>query len=718
MDRRVSTACLCAFLAGCGRAEVTSVVPRPQAATNVAQRVVVSILIPKTRTASASRRPLYISSSTKSLALSVNGTPPVIANLVAGSPGCTTTAQDDISCTISVSVPPGNDTFEETLYDQVQSPGATSPSGNPLSHVKQVVVIKAGQPNAVRLTLNGVIASISLQLPANLALVQGTTTIVPLAVSAQDAGGNTIIADPYDNPISLSTSDRSMTLSSSSFATPADTVTLTYNGAGTPAVKITASAPGALGGGTPSSTLAATASVTLPAPRTPNSTDWTTFGFDAQRTGNNPSEAALGSSAVSHGLGLKWSVKIPGASYADTQPLVVTNVFVNGVYDDLVIVGDERGGLTAFNAVDGSVIWRNATSGSQTVGGCADIPDRVFGVTGTPAVDRANNRVYVVGGAGKMYAVDIASGATLTGWGPATVTTNPAQDHAYSAVTFDAPNHRAFVSTASYCDIVPSAEGMRAVDTNSGTVVAGPLYFNPPSSSTLSAGIWGPGGLSVDPRGSGYLYGAIGNTINGAGGVEDAIVQVTSGMQLNAYNMPPTTLPDADFGGSPVVYQDGGACLAVEQKTGILFVYNLDAISSGPSQAIAIGSASSAGTNLGTPAYSDHIVYVPAASSGAYSHGMLAFDVQQGCRLSFRWQQTFTGTGNQPGNAPFSPPTVANGVVYAGDGLGRTLYALDARSGAMLWHYTVTSPIFTAPTVADGRLYAVTWNATLYAFGP
>lgn len=705
--RAVAVACLCASLAACGGGGGGSAVtPGSPGAANVAQ-VVVSILIPQARASAARRRPRYISVATKSLALVVNGAAPVLANLAAGAPGCTATAQGDLSCTVTAGVAPGSDTFEETLYDQLQPAAATTPSGNALSHAKQIVTVKGGQPNALALTLNGVVAAITLRLPANLALVQGTAAVVPLTVAAQDAGGNTIIADPYDTPIALASGDAAMALSSATVSSPADAVSVTYSGApGIAAVTITAGSGSSV-----------TASVTLPPPKTRNATDWATFGFDNARTGSNPAETVLGTTAASQGLTLKWSAKIPGATFADTQPLVATNVLAHGVYRDLVIVGDERGGLTAFNAADGGIVWNTAAVGAVTVITCGDIPDHIFGITGTPALDRANNRLYAVGGPGKMYAVDLSSGAISPAWGPAAVTTDPLRDHVYSAVTFDAANHRAFVGTASYCDVAPSAEGVRAVDTNGGTVVAGPLYFNPPAAATLSAGIWGPGGFSLDPRGSGALYGAIGNTGAGEGGVENAIVQLTSGMALSAYNAPPTTLPDADFGGSPVLYVDGDACLVVEQKTGISYAYDLDAIALGPTQTIAVGSSTTFGVNLGTPAYAGHVVYLPNASNGAFAQGMLAFDVQPGCRLSLRWSQTF-GPGSRRGNTPFTPPTVANGVVYAGDGVGDTLYALDARTGTLLWHFTVDSPLFAAPSVAGGQVYAVSWTGTLYAFGP
>ena len=57
----------------------------------------------------------------------------------------------------------------------------------------------------------------------------------------------------------------------------------------------------------------------------------------------------------------------------------------------------------------------------------------------------------------------------------------------------------------------------------------------------------------------------------------------------------------------------------------------------------------------------------------------------------------------------FSPPTVANGIVYVGNGDGN-VYALDANTGTKIWSYTIGNgeviiPFFPPPTVANGIVY-------------
>jgi outer membrane protein assembly factor BamB len=67
-----------------------------------------------------------------------------------------------------------------------------------------------------------------------------------------------------------------------------------------------------------------------------------------------------------------------------------------------------------------------------------------------------------------------------------------------------------------------------------------------------------------------------------------------------------------------------------------------------------------------------------------------------------------------------SPPTVANGVVYYGNGFGNTLLAYDAATGARVWDSgsVIGGGIWAAALVANGRLYVGSWDGHLYAFGP
>ena len=56
------------------------------------------------------------------------------------------------------------------------------------------------------------------------------------------------------------------------------------------------------------------------------------------------------------------------------------------------------------------------------------------------------------------------------------------------------------------------------------------------------------------------------------------------------------------------------------------------------------------------------------------------------------------------GNALYSSPAVANGVVYAGAGV--SLFALDAASGELLWRYQTGADDLISPVVAAGIVYA------------
>ena len=52
-------------------------------------------------------------------------------------------------------------------------------------------------------------------------------------------------------------------------------------------------------------------------------------------------------------------------------------------------MGAEHGDLYAIDVASGTMVWQR-NLGSQATG-CGDIPDGVFGVSGSPFLDRTNN---------------------------------------------------------------------------------------------------------------------------------------------------------------------------------------------------------------------------------------------------------------------------------------------------------------------------------------
>lgn len=111
-------------------------------------------------------------------------------------------------------------------------------------------------------------------------------------------------------------------------------------------------------------------------------------------------------------------------------------------------------------------------------------------------------------------------------------------------------------------------------------------------SGPYGGGIWGWGGVSIDPSGSGNVYTATGDALFHPENVHysDAVVELTGRLAVVASNKPPLDVKDADFGSTPVPIQAAGCPpqLVVLNKDGDVFLYNRADIGSGPVQTVAI----------------------------------------------------------------------------------------------------------------------------------
>ncbi len=61
----------------------------------------------------------------------------------------------------------------------------------------------------------------------------------------------------------------------------------------------------------------------------------------------------------------------------------------------------------------------------------------------------------------------------------------------------------------------------------------------------------------------------------------------------------------------------------------------------------------------------------------------------------------------------YSSPAVANGVVYVGS--YGNVYALNASTGARLWTYTTGNIVYSSPAVANGVVYVGSDDKNVYA---
>jgi outer membrane protein assembly factor BamB len=445
---------------------------------------------------------------------------------------------------------------------------------------------------------------------------------------------------------------------------------------------------------------------------TASPTDWATWGFDQARTGRNPFETALDPATVHGGLSQKWT--FDAGAIIDTQPTAATGVMVNGSPKDLVFVGTEHGDFFAVNAQDGSVVWSrqgprgtNGTLGSET-NTCDDIPDKTYGVTAPPVLDKASNTLYVVGGDGLARALDMSTGVTK--W-LVTLTSDPYHEHVYGAPNL--AGGAVYIPLASNCDHTPYHGRVVKIDVATQKIVA---TFNVVPTSINGGGVWGWGGVSADPQ---NVFSASGNAIGAAtehSYQAEHVTKLDYNLSVRSSNFPSQPTGDDDFGATPMLYQAPGCNpqLAVMKKHGDLYVYNRGSIGSGPLQSLRVDAGNGF---LGVAAYDPttnhvYVTHPKTSPDGKYQYGLLAFKVGSDCKLSLDWQQASSHAGLN------STPTLADGVVYYGNGFGKQLFAHDASNGTPLWNSgtTIGGAIVAAPTVVNGTVYAGSWDHKLYAF--
>ena len=73
------------------------------------------------------------------------------------------------------------------------------------------------------------------------------------------------------------------------------------------------------------------------------------------------------------------------------------------------------------------------------------------------------------------------------------------------------------------------------------------------------------------------------------------------------------------------------------------------------------------------------------------------------------------GLRPESGGGVYCSAAVANGVVYFGSD-DKNIYALDARTGALLWNYTTGAKVVSSPAVANGMLFIGSEDTYMYAF--
>ena len=248
-------------LAACGGHGSHSTLPAVGAAgTTVPSDKLVSatfaITIPAPSTANAKgRKPQYVSAATKAIRINMTATTNTtypsainvltqVTNGTGNAPGSPCTGSGPWTCTVTVKVPPGDDTFTFTTYDDTTGTG--SGASHILSQQVQTLTVAAGTANAFTVTFDAntgtlnVLGSQPCQNATVIASSYGSvgTSVVTLNLQYLDLAGKTIV-DPgkpvvsaFDSTTSTYTTSGRMNGTSGTFADfsinrSAQTLTLT-----------------------------------------------------------------------------------------------------------------------------------------------------------------------------------------------------------------------------------------------------------------------------------------------------------------------------------------------------------------------------------------------------------------------------------------------------------------------------------------------------------
>ncbi len=180
--------------------------------------------------ASSNRRvPKFVSPSTVSVAISVNGGAPAYSDVSVNSPLCTAGSNGRV-CTVPFTAPVGSDTVSVKLYDAAAGAGTLLGTGT------ATATAAAGATFSVTVPVSPIaayVSNISVSWSGTNYLVAGTRNSLTLSFTFLDPDGNTIVASTspsLSSPLTITSNDAHVTVTPTTLTSPSQTVTATYDG--------------------------------------------------------------------------------------------------------------------------------------------------------------------------------------------------------------------------------------------------------------------------------------------------------------------------------------------------------------------------------------------------------------------------------------------------------------------------------------------------------
>ena len=339
-----------------------------------------------------------------------------------------------------------------------------------------------------------------------------------------------------------------------------------------------------------------TASVTVTM-ATGSGVNVTTWHFDNSRSGLNPDETSLTPSNVnSSGFGKLFSYLVDGYVYG--EPLIMSNISINGTTHDVLYVATEHDTVYAFDADNygnGTPLWETSLlqPGETPLTSGPILPWE--GVTSTPVIDPTTNTMYVVsaqttGGAGtfRLNALDITTGAQKFG-GPVTIDasvpgTNSSGNGSTVTLTTNCLQRSALLlaNNTVYIGIGGCPTGW-LLAYNAQTLAQTAVWnaspnLNGEGTYASAGGIWmGSGGPVADS--SGNIYVTTGNgPWDGNTAWGDSVIKFSATLQVEDYFTPYDyqfmNCDDADLAAGGLLLIPGTTELVAGGKTGKLYLVN------------------------------------------------------------------------------------------------------------------------------------------------
>jgi hypothetical protein len=406
-------------------------------------------------------------------------------------------------------------------------------------------------------------------------------------------------------------------------------------------------------------------------------TSWTSFGHDAQI---DAFTAAKTFTSSVKGFSLAWKTQLDGGITASPLAAPVSG---RGL---VIFASTEKGNVYAVGPT-GRVLWERSL-GTETVnGGCG------------------------------TYGIDSTGGTDAPGW-PVQIVLRRRTEYVWGGLRL--LGRSLYVPIASYCDApdrrgVPAEGRLVSVDV---TAPAGsPAVFDPVPGADNLGGIWGWGGVAVNPAGT-ALFTGVGNAEPDVDdGSSDSMVELSTDLSEVFASARPTSAAegeDTDIGAAPVLFQPARcpALLAANSKSGELLVWRQDRMTLHADIPLSDGIYSF----VGAPSWSPRtqMLYdsgVTEEQSGKRLQGTIALQVNPQCGFTARW---FVATGN--GSMP--EPLVAGDLVASTGGFAGGFVVSRAATGTVVWRYPTPSATLGPMIEAGSSLIGGDEGGLLYSFKP